>query len=117
MATHNDTGRNAEKQAVEYLKGTGHEILETNFRYKRNEIDIIAQKEGLLVFIEVKARGDVSYGFPEDSVDDQKIERIHEAAEEYIETREWKGGIRFDIISIIATSTGDDALSHFEDAF
>ena len=78
----------------------------------KDEIDIIAKHGKLLVFVEVKARKNNYYGYPEEFVNKAKASNIIRAAQNYIITKNWVSGIRFDIIAI----TGEE-LVHFEDAF
>ena len=105
-------GDRSEALASQFLEAKGYLILKRNYRYGRNEIDIIASRNDLLLFVEVKSRKNTSYGYPEEFVSEKQIERIQEAAEEYIYATNWKGRIRFDIISV----TGDGQITHFEDA-
>lgn len=109
-------GRLGEERAAEYLQSIGYELLETNYRFKRNEIDIIVKRENILVFVEVKSKGSISYGFPEESVDSKKAARIIEAAEHYVFEENWNGLIRFDIVAIINKKDATE-IKHFEDAF
>lgn len=113
MHTTSKTGIDGEKKAIEYLKNKNYTILFENWRNKRAEIDIIAQDGKVIVFVEVKTRTNLSFGHPEDFVDAKKIKKMQEAAEAYIEQFDWKGELRFDIISI----EKDNKISHFEDAF
>lgn len=115
MGKNKELGQEGEQVAAEYLKKNGWHILESNYRYSRSEIDLIASKNDLLVFVEVKARTNVKYGMPEDFVDEKKAENIIKGAEHYIREINWQGNIRFDIISIIKKETMD--LRHIEDAF
>lgn len=107
-------GDHGESLASTFLQKKGYEILESNFRFRRAEIDLIAQQGQFLVFIEVKLRKNTSFGNPEDVVNDKKIELIQSAAENFLETINWVGPIRFDIISISGTNT---EIEHFEDCF
>ena len=116
MALRKDIGKNGEDEAVRFLQSKGYKILERNFRFKRSEIDIIANKDELLVFVEVKVRSSNTFGFPESFVSDNQTMRIMEAAEEYQYLKNWSGNIRFDIVSIEGKGT-DLKLTHFEDAF
>jgi putative endonuclease len=116
MAKHLSTGRQGENDAVEYLKQKGYQILHQNYRYKRAEIDIIAQKDTLLVFLEVKTRSNLSFGMPESFVNANKASLITKAADQYIFQQNWHGNIRFDIISVIITPQKTE-IEHFEDAF
>ena len=106
-------GENAEILAKEFLLNKGYTILFTNWRHKRSEIDIISQDRKIIVFVEVKARNNSLFGNPETFVNTNKIKKMREAADAYIEQFDWKGELRFDIISI----EKDNKLTHFEDAF
>lgn len=109
-------GKQGEKLAANFLKSHGYEILEENYRHKRGEIDLIARKEGLLVFVEVKTKSRDKYGFPEEAVNSKKEEMIITTADQYVFEADWRGSIRFDIISILGE--GDNIqIAHFEDAF
>src|SRR5690606_39101976 len=103
--------------ASSYLTAKGYAILARNYRFKRAEIDIIAQFGNLLVFAEVKTRGSDKFGFPEEFVSDRKIELFLLAADEYIYQQNWQHDIRFDIISVSATQNGQFNIHHIEDAF
>jgi putative endonuclease len=108
------TGNKGETLAAEFLEQKGFTILERNFRFNHGEIDLIAQRENWVLFIEVKTRSSSLYGEPEEFVDNRKINKIFEAAEEWIFSTDWKGHIRFDIVSV---KLGDQpVIEHFEDA-
>jgi len=115
MNSNKKLGEIGEQLAADFLVNRGFDILERNYRYKRAEIDIIGQKDNLLVFFEVKYRKNNSFGNPEDFVTGRKIELIQMASENYIEEIQWKGNIRFDIIGILKKSPSE--IEHFEDAF
>ena len=108
------SGRLGEDLAEGFLKEKGYIILERNYRHKRSEIDIITKLGDLIVFIEVKARKRINYGYPEEAVDQRKSDKIVEGAENYIFDNNWHGPIRFDIISVNLTT---QKINHFEDAF
>ena len=105
-------GLQGENKAITHLESLGFEILERNYRYKRAEIDVIAMKSSLLVFIEVKKRKNNKYGHPEEFVSDRQKKLIISAADDYIHAINWTKNIRYDIIAIT-----DNQLEHFEDAF
>ena len=67
MAKHNKLGKKGELIAFMFLQKEGFCILKTNWRYQKAEVDIIAQKDGFLVFVEVKTRGSKKFGNPEES--------------------------------------------------
>lgn len=115
MSLNQKRGNYGERLAAAHLEQKGFAILEKNYRYKRAEIDIIAQKGNLLLFVEVKARTHNDYGFPEEAVDDRKAAMIMMAADQYIHEKQWQFDIRFDIISISLRENG--AVHHFEDVF
>ena len=109
-------GERGEDNAVNFLLANGYEVLQRNFRFGRAEIDIIAQKNAVLVFIEVKTRRNTNYGYPETYLSEPQQERIHLAAEEYVLQNEWQADIRFDVISIL-WDADESNFEHFEDAF
>jgi putative endonuclease len=78
-------GALGEKIAAEYVTRLGYVIRERNFRSREGEIDIIAQKDDFLVFIEVRTRRSRSFGTPEESVTPKKKERLLALAEAYME--------------------------------
>lgn len=112
---HLQTGQHGEDQAAHYLQQQGYTILRQNYRYKRAEVDIIAQKGDLLVFVEVKTRTTDRYGYPEEAVNRRKEALLLSAAEEFILQQEWQGEARFDIISV--TLASPPAIHHIQDAF
>ena len=109
-------GFQAEEEAAHYLRANGYDIRARNWRWKRNEIDIIAEKDDELVFIEVKFRKNEAFGYPEEFVSGDQEERIHLAAEVYCDQNNWTGKIRFDIIAILQ-SAYPYHLEHLEDVF
>ena len=113
MAQHNKLGKAGEEAAVGFLRKKGHEILETNYRLSRDEIDIISRLGDILVFIEVKTRSNYGGGFPELAVSKQKQKRIAKVAQHYIENYNFSGEIRYDIIAIVKGYP----IHHIEDAF
>ena len=85
-------GTEQETKVQEYLETQGYEILARNFYTKHGEIDIIAKKDGYLVFVEVKYRADNRFGAPEEAVDFRKQKKIISAAQYYL----YKNKIPFD---------------------
>lgn len=100
MARHNQTGSKGEAMAARYLLTQQYDILHQNWRHGRLEVDIIAEKAGILHFVEVKTRRSGQFGLPEDSVDKKKMRNLVNAAEEYLfQNPQWKR-IQFDILAI-----------------
>lgn len=107
-------GLKGEVEAKEYLVENGYEIVETNFRNKIGEIDIIAKKNGVLIFVEVKRRESLKFGHPREAVNYYKQQKIRNIATSYLK---YKGlyekiAIRFDVIDLVG-----DNLTHIENAF
>ena len=116
MALHNDFGREAEKKAADFLRFAGYEILETNWRYQKAEIDIIAQKDNALIIIEVKARSDDRVLSPEEAVTHSKRKLLILAADAYVTEKDLDINVRFDIISVLKQDN-EWKITHIEDAF
>ena len=107
-------GKAGENQASEFLESQGFEVLESNYRYGRGEIDLIALWENqLLVFVEVKMRSRSDFGMAEEFVSENQQSKIRDAADHYIHAINWQKDIRFDIITIDSSSQ----IRHIEDAF
>ncbi len=117
MTKHHLLGSRGETLACQYLETLGYEILDQNWTFQKAEIDIIAYKNQIIVFVEVKTRSGDAFGKPEEAVHFAKQKVMERAAEEYIYLMEHQGEIRFDIISILFESPDKYALSHIEDAF
>jgi len=116
MAEHNETGKAGEEIAVGYLRSRGYTILETNWRWGKNEIDIIAEEKDYLVIIEVKTRRSTDFGEPETFVTLQKQKLLIRAANSYINRYAVKKETRFDIISIVLKGKNPE-INHLVDAF
>ncbi len=115
MSKNKELGLEGEQIAANYLRKRGWDILEMNYRYSRSEIDLIASKPEIIIFVEVKTRTNTNFGLPEHFVDEKKGENIIRGAEHYLREINWDGNIRFDIISIIKKESIE--IQHFEDAF
>lgn len=92
-----------EKQAGEYLRAQGYEILEYNFRCRSGEIDIIAKDGAYLVFVEVKYRRNTTSGDPLEAVDGRKQRIISRAASYYCLTHGYgeTTPCRFDVVAVL----------------
>ncbi len=101
MAQHNELGREGEKYAQQYLRGRGFQILDTNWRYGKAELDIVALKNDRLHIVEVKTRTSDYFGLPQDFVNKKKIKLLVEAANAYCEAKNLDFEIQFDIISVL----------------
>ena len=117
MATHNELGKTGEKHAQEYLLSKGYKIHHTNWKSGHYELDIIAEKDDMLIVAEVKTRSSNSFGYPEEFVTKAKMKRIINAAHHYVCSHNINLDTRFDIISILKTPDGNYKIEHIEDAF
>jgi len=116
MATHNELGKNGEELAVTFLTEKGYAILAKNYRHLKAEIDIIAQKEGVLAIIEVKTRSTEAIGKPQDAVSKKQIKNLLNAADFYANHYSLDLEIRCDIIAILKNNSGTK-IEHLENAF
>ena len=111
------TGLKGEGIAIKFLKKQGYKILEKNYRTPFGEIDIIALRDGVVVFVEVKARNTDLFGFPEEAVTRQKQERIKRSALCYLKNLKEVPPVRFDVISIDLGKYPEPLVEHIEYAF
>ena len=117
MAVHNDLGHKGEDMAAEYLQQEGYCILSRNWTNKgRKEIDIIATKDDIVVFVEVKTRRQGSVTSPVSAVDGRKQHRICLAADSYLKSYHIDSPYRFDIICIVYNDKAS-RVDHIIDAF
>src|SRR6201996_7465832 len=117
MAQHLDLGRKGESLAKTFLEGLGYEILDENWTHGKLEVDLIAYKNKMIIFTEVKTRTGNSFGEPEDFVDTRKQRLLADAADEYIYLMDHQGEVRFDIISVLFDKQANYTINHIEDAF
>lgn len=113
MRTTKDIGDFYEKITRDHYTKNGHTILAQNYRFGKSEIDFISLKENTTCFVEVKFRKSKSYGNSEEMVSDTQMERILEAAEDFIFKNNITTNIRFDIVAI----NKNHEIEVFEDAF
>ena len=103
MAFHNETGKEGEEFAANWLVVCGYEILHRNWRSGRFEIDIIAAKNDTIHFIEVKARKSISYGLPENQVSHSKLRQFIDAGAEFLACDHKWNKVRYDILAVSIT--------------
>lgn len=114
------TGDKGEEIAAAFLTARGFRILERNFRCKGGEVDIIARepRDKSLVFVEVKARRDLSYGVPQLAVTPFKQRQISKAALTWIARhKQHDQNARFDVIAILLDAEGRHTVEHIVNAF
>ncbi|MDP2631215.1 MAG: YraN family protein [Candidatus Uhrbacteria bacterium] len=95
-------GDSKEVQAARMLEEKGMKILERQFKTRFGEIDLIAKDGSEIVFVEVKARRSVNFGFPEESVTTPKLRKITLVGEEYLSLNNLRRApYRIDVVAII----------------
>src|SRR5258706_11908193 len=111
----NPIGKKGEDLAVEYLKKKGYKILERNYRKQYAEIDIIAVKNNVLVFVEVKTRTSDTFGSPLEAITSWKLRPLQKLAEYYSMLHpESPSQLRIDAVSITLDSSGKPTIEHVE---
>lgn len=94
-------GDDAEALAAQFLRRAGMSILARQYRTRLGEIDLIVQDGREIVFVEVKARHSMTYGYPEEAVTATKIHRISSAGLWYLREKGWEDrSYRVDVIAI-----------------
>ncbi|OZC02765.1 YraN family protein [Rubricoccus marinus] len=121
--TSSELGREGERIAADFLTARGHRIMDQNYRFGREEIDIVsfeptpADDGGEIVFVEVKARRGTGFGRPEDAVGEAKQKAIRRVAEAWLHERKlFPSPVRFDVIAVLFDK-GEPTVEHFENAF
>ncbi len=113
-----DIGNNGEEAAANYLAARGYAVLERNFTRRGGEIDLIAEKDGCTVFVEVKTRKNDRYGSAAEYVNGEKVKRIKRTALQY---PLYGGDIRFDVIEVYYEERAGmfliKEINHIENAF
>ena len=74
------TGQQGEDLAADFLQEQGYQILDRNYHSRFGEVDLVAEKDQTIVFVEVKARTNDRFGLPEESVTPEKLEKIYDTA-------------------------------------
>ena len=111
-------GGAGEEIACRYLEENGFDVADRNWRTRSGELDIIARRGGMLVFVEVKTRRSKTFGEPEEAVTPAKARKIRQLASEYLATVSHSAEVRFDVISLVLDAEGDLLeLRHITDAF
>ncbi|NLK07606.1 MAG: YraN family protein [Firmicutes bacterium] len=111
-------GNRYEHMAAGYLKERGYKIVARQFRCRQGEIDIIAEDGALIVFVEVKGRRTCAFGLPEEAVDWRKQNRIRQAAEYFLWSRQKTDHLcRFDVVAVYDKGPQKCQINHIKSAF
>ena len=109
-----------EEQAARYLRRRGWRVVERNYTVRQGEVDLIAERRGVLAFVEVKLRKDDAFAEAREFVTPAKQRRIPTAAQLYLAAHESEAQPRFDVIEIYAPAgetTRFPKITHIENAF
>ena len=105
MLTKREEGTKGEEKAIKILKKEGYKIIEKNYRNPFGEIDIIAEEDGYLVFVEVKKRNTATYGDPFQAIDTKKKKHMIKSAMFYMKDHKcFDKRVRFDVVGIAGES-------------
>jgi len=114
--THIELGILGERLALQYLRKKNVQIRDCNFRYKKGEIDIVAETDDLIIVYEVKTRETAEIGEPYKAVTRSKQRQIVKVADAYVKAHNLEKEVQFDIISIVHNSYRTK-IEHIENAF
>lgn len=103
-----------EALVAEYLRERGYALLASQFRCRMGEVDLIAKKNGVLCFVEVKTRTDTEHGLPREFVGPKKQQRLRRAAAEYLMRYELDCPVRFDVAEVYAADSYDKNAAKIE---
>jgi putative endonuclease len=96
-----------EDLAARYLQERGHVIRARNYRYSNvGEVDLVAERDGQLVFVEVRTRRGNAYGTPEESITPAKQARLAQVAQAYVQEHSWTGDWQIDVVAVELTRSG-----------
>ncbi len=111
-------GAFGEQTAARYLRNNGYEVLSANFRTRGGEIDIVAKKDGVVCFVEVKTRTEGSMLPPRAAVGFHKEQNVEDTAAVYMKKYGIKLKKRFDIVEVITSTSGEVVeVNHIKNAF
>lgn len=118
MSKASELGIIGEELAANMFVKKGYTILHKNWNlHKGFELDLVAMKDNMVVFAEVKTRKNDNLTKPEDAVNARKIQHIIKAANYYIKYYHIDAYIRFDIVSIVYHDENNYNIKHLENAF
>ena len=109
-----------EALVADYLREKGYKLAAHSYRCRFGEIDLIAEKDGVLLFVEVKLRTNLQYGAPREYVTVKKQEKLRAAALLYLSERELDVPARFDVAEVytdVHRSAGKTRIAYIENAF
>ena len=111
-------GTLGEQAACSALEAKGYRVLHRNYRVRGGELDVVCERDGTLVFCEVKTRTSAVFGIGEEAVTFAKQRRLRRLALEYMQREGVRArGMRFDVIAVDVSDGVVSELRHLESAF
>jgi putative endonuclease len=111
-------GAYGERVAVRHLDDAGYAVLDRNWRSRSGELDVVAMRGGVVVFVEVKCRRSVAFGVPAAAVTPAKAARVRVVAAEWLAAHGLSGAaVRFDVVSVLRPVRGAAVVEHVAAAF
>ena len=112
-------GRWGEDVAAAHLTAAGLEVLERNWRCREGELDVVARdRDGTVVFVEVKTRSGTGYGLPAEAVTRQKARRVRQLACRWLLAHPAGAApLRFDVVAVVRRPDGPPVVEHLRGAF
>ncbi len=98
--TTREVGLFGEAETAKYLRGKGYKLLAHSYRCRFGEIDLVAEKKGVLCFVEVKLRSSDTYGLPREFVDGRKQAKLRRTAQWYLMEKGIDVPVRFDVAEV-----------------
>jgi putative endonuclease len=119
LVNNKEKGAAAEEAAAEYLSARGCRVLTRNYRTALGEIDLIAEQEDLLIFVEVRSRREISRGLPQETVNRAKQQKIRRVATQYLKHHQaMERFCRFDVVGILLGRQNQvESVEWIQDAF
>lgn len=115
MNNHLRTGQTGENIAREYLENKGYKFIDQNYKNKWGEIDLICEKDKIIVFVEVKTRTGDRFGSPESAINNKKIQKLIKNSVAYMKFKKIDKSYRIDAISIVLEGSGKvQKMNHYE---
>lgn len=124
MASTKHIGDRGEEIAVRFLEERGYRIMDRNYRFERNEVDVVCfhpapdDEGGEIVFVEVKTRSSLGHGAPDAAVTEAKQQNVRAASQAWLYERQLEGApARFDVVTVLLNQDESPTVEHHENAF
>lgn len=118
MALKDELGRRGEECAAQFLAGVGYRVIARNWRCGQGEVDLIVERDGEVVFVEVKTRSNKNFGHPFEAITALKLARLRRLAAAWCDQTDARPRrIRIDAIAVIAESGAEPVIEHLEGVF